>query len=84
MLRIAYITLCTNALYPPPAVPQSDAAQTMQEIRARDPAFDLNKLIAGVKADAPIVVTAFLKHDLATLAAHCGTELMERFTGIFK
>lgn len=30
------------------------------------------------------VVKAFLTHDLATLEQHCGPELMERFSGIFK
>lgn len=56
----------------------------MQEIRSRDPRFDLNRLIQGVKADAPVVVQAFLRHELPVLEKHCGPELMERFAGIFK
>ena len=32
----------------------------------------------------PQVVKAFLTHDLATLRQHCGPELMERFSGIFR
>lgn len=34
--------------------------------------------------DAPIVVKAFLTHDLATLKKHIGPELEERMGGMFK
>jgi len=34
--------------------------------------------------DAPVVSKAFLNHDLPTLKQHCGPELIERFSGIFK
>ena len=34
--------------------------------------------------DAPIVVKAFLTHDLATLKQHIGKELEERMGGMFK
>ncbi len=39
---------------------------------------------ACVQLDAPVVSKAFLNHDLATLKLHCGPELLERFSGIFK
>lgn len=38
----------------------------------------------GAQVDAPVVVDAFLKHDLAALQLHCGPELLERLTAIFK
>ncbi|KAI8463752.1 MAG: hypothetical protein J3K34DRAFT_136258 [Monoraphidium minutum] len=63
---------------------KTDAASAMTTILSRDPGFDMGRLLAGVKKDAPRVVQAFLTHDLATLGQHCGPELMERFTGIFK
>lgn len=62
----------------------SEASRAMREIRSRDPAFDMNRFVQSVKLDAPHVVKAFLKHDLDTLALHCGPELLERFAGIFK
>jgi import inner membrane translocase subunit TIM44 len=62
----------------------SDAAAAMAQILARDPGFDMARLLASVKADAPVIVKAFLTHDLATLRQHCGPELMEKFAGIFK
>ena len=34
--------------------------------------------------DAPVVTKAFLRHDLPMLKEHCGPELIERFSGIFK
>jgi len=37
-----------------------------------------------VQLDAPVVSKAFLKHDLPTLRLHCGPELLERFSGIFR
>ena len=62
----------------------SDAAAAMHMILGRDPSFDMNVLLAGIKYDAPLVVKAFLSHDLETLEKHCGPELLERFAGIFK
>lgn len=50
-------------------------------MRTRDPAFDMIRFMAAVKLDAPVVVKAFLTHDLETLGKHCGPELMERFAG---
>ncbi len=64
----------------PPTHPPT-APQAMREMRARDPAFDMIRFMAAVKVDAPVVVKAFLTHDLGTLRRHCGPELMERFTG---
>jgi len=34
--------------------------------------------------DAPIVVKAFMTHDLATMKQHIGRELEERMAGIFR
>jgi hypothetical protein len=62
----------------------SDAATAMHIILGRDPSFDMNGLLAAIKYDAPVVVKAFLTHDLATLRQHCGPELLERFEGIFE
>ncbi|GFR45893.1 hypothetical protein Agub_g7349 [Astrephomene gubernaculifera] len=62
----------------------SEASRAMREIRSRDPSFDMNRFVQMIKLDAPGVVKAFLKHDLNTLSEHCGPELLERFTGIFK
>lgn len=61
----------------------SETAQAMAKIRGRDPRFEMARLLAGVRYDAPIVVKAFLTHDLATLRAHCGPELLERMGGMF-
>lgn len=63
---------------------ESDSAQSMKEIRTRDPKFSMMRMIQGLRRDAPTVVKAFLQHDLATLQLYCGPELMERFEGIFK
>ncbi|GIL68526.1 hypothetical protein Vafri_21798 [Volvox africanus] len=62
----------------------SEASRAMREIRVRDPSFDMNRFVQSVKLDAPVVVRAFLKHDLGALSQHCGPELLERFAGIFK
>ncbi|KXZ52540.1 hypothetical protein GPECTOR_9g584 [Gonium pectorale] len=62
----------------------SEASRAMREIRARDPSFDMNRFVQMVKVDARPVVRAFLKHDLESLSQHCGPELLERFSGIFK
>jgi hypothetical protein len=37
-----------------------------------------------VRFDAPVVVKAFLTHDLATLQQHMGPELLEKLGGIFR
>ena len=63
---------------------RTDAAAAMETILSRDAAFDMGRLLRGVKADAPAVVKAFLTRDIATLAQHCGPELVERFSGIFR
>lgn len=63
---------------------ESGAAAALREIRSRDAAFDMSRFIYNVKVDAPVVVKAFLTHDLEVLRRHCGPELMERLTGIFK
>jgi len=62
----------------------SESSRAMREIRTRDPGFDLNNFVRSVKLDAPMVVGAFLRHDLETLRLHCGPELLERLTAIFK
>eukprot|EP00798_Chlamydomonas_sp_ICE-L_P015519 gene15520-21608_t len=62
----------------------SEATRAMQEIRYRDPNFDMNFFVKCIKLDAPVVTKAFLTRDLDQLKEHCGPELLERFTGIFK
>ena len=46
--------------------------------------FVYNSLTCYTQLDAPVVSKAFLNHDLATLKLHCGPELVERFSGIFR
>lgn len=62
----------------------SEATQAMSIIRQRNPHFDLNHFVKCIKFDAPHVTKAFLQRELHVLEEHCGPELLERFSGIFK
>ena len=57
---------------------ETDMAKALREARARDPGFDVAAFLAGVSADVPAVLAAYLTADAAALAAHCSPDLVER------
>mmetsp|Transcript_17311 Transcript_17311/g.29562 ORF Transcript_17311/g.29562 Transcript_17311/m.29562 type:complete len:395 (+) Transcript_17311:46-1230(+) len=62
----------------------TDTSRAMREVRTRDITFEINSFVRSIKMDAPIVVKAFLLHDMETLKLHMGPEMLERLAGIFK
>jgi predicted lipid-binding transport protein (Tim44 family) len=61
---------------------ETEMAQALREIRARDPSFDMPKFLTLLKNDVPIVIRAYLENDAAVLKEHCSPEMVERLTGI--
>ncbi len=63
---------------------ETEQAQALREIRARDPAFDMPTFLKVLKNDVPRVIRAYLEGDAAVLKEHCSPEMVERLTGIVK
>jgi hypothetical protein len=63
---------------------ETEQAQALREIRARDPAFDMPTFLKVLKNDVPRVIRAYLEGDAAILKEHCSPEMVERLTGIVK
>mmetsp|Transcript_11084 Transcript_11084/g.38501 ORF Transcript_11084/g.38501 Transcript_11084/m.38501 type:complete len:273 (+) Transcript_11084:150-968(+) len=64
---------------------ENDHAKAMREIKFRDPDFEMPVFLAILKRDLPIMLTAYLSGDVATLEhTNVGKEVMERMCGEIK
>eukprot|EP00803_Ostreobium_quekettii_P009333 evm.model.scf_282EXC.7 EVM.evm.TU.scf_282EXC.7 scf_282EXC:68677-72165(-) len=63
---------------------EPEAARVMREIRLRDPSFDMVGFLRSVKADIPVIITAYLEGNEPVLKQHCTQEMTERLIGMFK
>ena len=61
---------------------ETEPAQALREIRARDPNFDMVKFLYHLKIDVPVVIQAYLRGEVDTLKEHCSKDMVERLSGI--
>lgn len=61
---------------------ETEPAQALKEIRARDPNFDMVKFLYHLKIDVPVVIQAYLRGEVDTLKQHCSKDMVERLSGI--
>lgn len=61
---------------------ETEMAQALREVRARDPSFDVVRFLASVRGDVPAVVAAYLAGDAAALSEHCSADLVERVVAV--
>jgi len=61
---------------------ESEAAQSLREIRSRDVGFDMVEFLNRVKHDVPVVIKGYLKGDEEVIKEFCSPEMIERLTGI--
>lgn len=61
---------------------ETEMAQALREVKARDPGFDAVRFLASVRGDVPGVVAAYLSGDSAALSAHCSPDLVERVVAV--
>jgi len=63
---------------------ESEAAQALREIRARDISFDMMEFLQRLKGDVPIVIKGYLEGKEDIIKEYCSPEMIERLTGIIK
>lgn len=65
----------------PPEITEGVSLTGLAAVRARDPAFDLNRFLAGSKIAYESIVSAYAKGDRATLANLLAPPVMASFEG---
>lgn len=61
---------------------ESPEGRVLREIWKRDPAFDMNAFLAGIRIEATEVVRAYLRSDSEVLSRHCTPEVTKKLLAV--